>query len=150
MGNPKYIQKGTVRVQVAGLDKRVYQEIIEKLNKSQLEHILMSETKLDGDIESKEDGILMTSIPDNGWWVYIDGVRKKPVAVMNGMIGVPITTGKHIVHLEYHTPGLMLGLIISLSSISLLCILYASEKLEPKKKGKKRKERINAENKHKR
>jgi len=150
MGNPKYIRKGTVRVQVAGLDKSVYQEIIEKLSQSQLEHILMSEIQLDGDINVREDGILMTSIPDNGWWVYVDGVRKKPVTVMNGMIGVPITTGKHIVHLEYHTPGLMLGLIISLSSISLLGILYASEKLDPKKKEKKGTERIDAKNKHKR
>lgn len=86
MGNPKYIRKGTVRVQVAGLDKSVYQEIIEKLSQSQLEHILMSEIQLDGDINVREDGILMTSIPDNGWWVYVDGVRKKPVTVMNGMI----------------------------------------------------------------
>lgn len=78
-----------------------------------------SETDIRGSLEAKEDGILFTSIEnDGGWHVYIDNEEREPLLLADYCLGVHIEKGKHDVRFSYHAPGLKTGLI--LSGLSLL------------------------------
>lgn len=76
----------------------------------------------DGRIEFKttsaEDGLCVVSIPnDAGWKVYVDGKRAdKPLDVAEGLMGIPLPKGEHVVKLKYHPPGLAAGVLLSLLS----------------------------------
>ncbi|HWY80299.1 MAG TPA: YfhO family protein [Candidatus Sulfotelmatobacter sp.] len=76
-----------------------------------------------GEIKSTHKEMLLFTIPyDKGWSVFIDSQKNNFLKVDNGLIGVPINTGKHWVRLTFFPPGMKLGIIISLLTGILLLI----------------------------
>ena len=66
---------------------------------------------------------MFTTIPnDKGWKVYIDGKEVKHYEVLNGFIATDIEEGSHIVEFKYKTPGLKVGIVVSLISFITLLI----------------------------
>lgn len=132
---PQSTVSGNAEIHTAGLDLDVYKQVIDRLSKSQLQRVLYSPRQIDGELNSIEDGILLTSIPytQNGsWWVYVDGIRKKPHAMLNNsMLSVPITKGTHYIRLEYHNTGMLLGSVLSISSICLLGLFTLIDEAYP-------------------
>lgn len=76
-----------------------------------------------GKIKGQKNKILFTTIPnDKGWKVYIDGKEVKHYEVLNGFIAADIEEGSHIVEFKYKTPGLKVGIVVSLISFITLLI----------------------------
>ncbi|MGZ8173662.1 MULTISPECIES: YfhO family protein [Methylobacter] len=76
-----------------------------------------SESKIEGDVNLLQNGILVMQIPiAPGWEALIDDLPIKIEAVNGGLIGFPIQQGKHKVVLEYKPPFLFIGVIISTGS----------------------------------
>ena len=75
-------------------------------------------TYLEGTITCDRDGLLYTSIPQNGenWHAYVDGEEVEIKLVGNVMIGLELTEGTHEVRFEYRNEAFSLGW-----KISLLC-----------------------------
>ena len=65
-----------------------------------------------------KDRFVFFSIPyEDGWSLYIDG-KKQPLVEANvGFIGFTVPQGDHTIQLEYRTPGLFYGIIITLASV---------------------------------
>jgi hypothetical protein len=60
---------------------------------------------------------------DPGWTASVDGIPA-PIELVNGFaMAVPVAAGKHVVRLQYQTPGRVLGAALSLLSIALLAFL---------------------------
>lgn len=79
---------------------------------------------LKGNIDVKEAGRLIFAIPkDPGWSIRIDGEKVTSKAVKEAFISVSLEEGNHEIELEYQTPGLETGLIISIFSIIIAFIL---------------------------
>lgn len=71
-------------------------------------------------------GILFFSIPyDRGWKIMVDGVSAQLHLVNLGFIGLPISSGRHYIHLDYEVPFRRTGFIIS-SVCSFCLIIFAS------------------------
>ena len=84
----------------------------------------MTDTSVRGRIDVKETGRLILSIPaDEGWKLYVDGIRTEIEPWQNALIGVSLTPGEHEIYLRYETPGLAVGMMISAGCVCIFVIL---------------------------
>lgn len=79
-----------------------------------------SNTKINGTVTiTKPHQILMTTIPYSaGWHAKIDGKTVKTKKTIKTFLAVPITKGKHTVQLSYRPPYLILGVSVSIISVT--------------------------------
>ena len=81
-------------------------------------------TLVEGTIECNRDGLLYTSIPQNGnWIVEVDGEVVEEKLVGECMIGVRLTEGQHTVTFRYHNAAFSLGWKISLGCAAVFLLL---------------------------
>ena len=73
-----------------------------------------------GSISVKKDGILMLSVfYDPDMKVYVDG-KKADVKSIQGLTGVKLSQGTHIITMKYQTPGLKTGAVLSILMVGIL------------------------------
>ena len=94
----------------------------------------MGNDEIIGDIEIKEDGYLVTSIPyDEGFKIYIDDKLVDKEKVNIAFLGSKIEKGIHHIKITYHSPWLNYGYIISgLGIITLIGIIIFDRKKKVK------------------
>lgn len=77
-----------------------------------------------GKITTKDTRILCIPISYNKGWKVTDNGKPVELLKVNGMFcGVNLTSGKHLIKLDYVTPGLKAGVLISCASLILLIVL---------------------------
>ena len=112
-------ENGNLHVRVGVLDDAVFQQGYEILNASTLELTKFKDTKVEGTISCNRDGLLYTSIPQNGnWHVYVDGEEVETRLVGDAMIAVDLTAGEHEITFRYRNKAFTAGLIVT-----ILCAL---------------------------
>ena len=117
-------ENSNMTVNAAILDNGVFQEGYDILNASTLELTKFKSTRLEGIIDCDRDGLLYTSIPQNGnWSVSIDGKPAEEKLVGDCMVAVEITEGRHTVEYTYHNAAFALGWKISLACALVLLAL---------------------------
>ena len=96
----------------------------EILNTSTMELTSFSNTNVEGKIHCDRDGLLYTSIPQNGnWHVYVDGEEAQIQLVCDAMIGVKLTEGDHTIRFVYRNEAFSWGWKISLVSVLIFVAL---------------------------
>lgn len=77
-------------------------------------------------IDVTDDGYIVTSIPfDNGFYITLDGEKVEYEIVNTAFIGFKVSKGFHNITIEYNTPFLKEGIVIStISFISFFVLLY--------------------------
>ena len=112
-------EKGNVTIRAALLDEAVFREGYEILAASTLELTEFSNTRVEGTIDCNRDGLLYTSIPQNGnWSVTVDGEAAEIKLVGDCMVAVELTEGEHTLVFTYENEAFNLGW-----KISLVCLL---------------------------
>ena len=110
-------ESSTMTLEAAVLDKDVFTEGYEILNASTLELTKFKSTRLEGIIDCDRDGLLYTSIPQNGnWSVMVDEKPAEVKLVGDCMVAVEVSAGAHFVEYRYHNAAFALGW-----KVSLLC-----------------------------
>ena len=110
-------EESNITVTAALIDDEVFQKAYEVLAASTLELTKFSNTLVEGTIDCNRDGLLYTSIPQDGnWSAKVDGKDTDIVLIGDAMIGIPMTQGNHTVTFTYHNAAFALGW-----KISLLC-----------------------------
>ena len=128
---------GTISIVAAMTDNAVFWQGYDKLNQSTLELTEFHNTRLEGEILCNRDGLLYTSIPQDGnWLVYVDGELAETVCVGDVMLSVPLTKGYHTVTFRYRNNAFLFGLSITLLSTAILLALYVWIYPARKKNGK--------------
>ncbi len=91
---------------------------------------------ISGVISCNRDGLLYTSVPQDGnWKVYVDGVLvDKTVLVGDVMLGVELSEGVHLVEFRYVNKAFTYGLWISLGSGLIFGAIVLTEYLIRRKK----------------
>ena len=70
-------------------------------------------------------GILVISLPYNeGWSIYIDGVKQRTESLAGYMIMTNIENGNHLIEMKHRTKGLGAGAVISILAILGAVIYY--------------------------
>ena len=117
-------EDGTLTVTAGILNEERFFEGYEILSASQLELREFSNTRVSGVIDCDRDGLLYTSIPQNGnWSVKVDGREAEAVLTGDVMVGVALTEGKHEVTFTYHNDAFSLGWKVSLVCAAVLVLM---------------------------
>ncbi len=84
---------------------------------------------LKGHMDLASSTTIFTSIPyEKGWNVYVDGNKVKTYEVLDAFIAFDLNSGNHVIEFKYTTPGLKLGIGISLLSMLVLFIYELKKK----------------------
>lgn len=132
-------EKSNMTVTAAILDRTVFDAGFSRLENAVLGLTKFRNTYVEGIIDCNRDGLLYTSIPQNGnWHVYIDGQEASAILVGDCMIGVELQQGMHTVTLRYRNEAFCLGWKITLGcALILLVLIEAVYKPDWKKRRKK-------------
>ena len=90
--------------------------------------------KVKGLVNLKEDQVLLTSIPyDRGWKAYVDGKKVTMPIFKEAFLTLPVAKGEHELLFVFLPEGLIIGVIISISCMSMF-IFYIVHLNKKKKK----------------
>lgn len=130
----KDTQKGsTVRAEVYTCANDAYQKVVDKLAESQLTDVQVDGNKVSGNIDAKEDGTLLLTVPyDTGWTITVDGQETKFYSIGKALTGVHVSAGSHTIAMKFTPPGFKLGLVLSLVCVFLYVVTILLENRHPK------------------
>ena len=132
-------EKGNIKITSAILDDALFRQAYDVLSASTLELTQFSNTRVEGQISCNRDGVLYTSIPQNGnWYATVDGEPAEIVLIGNAMSGLLLPEGNHTVAFYYHNTAFSLGWKVSLLCVLVLAGLYLAvyQPAFSKRKGK--------------
>ena len=122
-------ENSTSILRAAILDDETFQRSYEILAACPLELTQFSNTYIEGTIDCNRDGLLYTSIPQDGnWTAMVDGQPAEIKLVGGAMVAVELTEGAHTVSFTYRNKAFELGLAISLGCLAVFlaicCVVY--------------------------
>ena len=89
------------------------------------------EDDIRGTINTANDNqLVMTSIPyDEGWKIYVDGKKVEPVEISDALVGFYVEdAGDHEIRFLYRSNAFMIGLMITVISLSAFVLIIIFEK----------------------
>ena len=117
-------ESGTMTISAAVLSEARFRACYEILNASTLELTAFSNTEVVGTIDCDRDGLLYTSIPQNGnWFAEVDGEEAETVTVGQAMTAVLLSEGTHEVRFCYRNGAFSVGWKISLLCSAIFGVL---------------------------
>ena len=120
-------EKGSITIQAGILEDTVFRAGYDLLAASTFYITEFKNTCVTGTINCNRDGLMYTSIPQNGnWTATVDGEPAEIVLVGDTMIGIPLTEGAHEIVFTYHNSAFTTGCIITLVSTLVFLWLYLS------------------------
>ena len=130
-------ESGSIIIRAGLLNETLFRQGYEILASSTLKLDSFTTTRLTGRISCDRDGLMYTSIPQDGnWKVYVDGVLTEPTLVGDVMISIPLTEGEHDIAFVYRNSAFSLGWKISLLCTAILAGLTLWFYPKKRKKGK--------------
>lgn len=113
-------------VKVYSRNTKTDSERLASLREYTLQDINCKQNSFTGIINIPDERILFLNIPySTGWSCYIDG---SPVTIYRaniGFMGIPLQAGYQKIMLQYKTPGLLSGIILSLCGWLIFMLCYA-------------------------
>ena len=130
-------ETSNMTVKAATLDETIFRNAYDTLAASVWEPDEFSNSKISGTVSCNRDGLLYTSVPQNGNWVaYVDGQETEIVLIGDCMIAVPMTEGQHTFSLRYHNKAFSLSWKISLGCAIIFAALTAGAYAPKPQRGK--------------
>ncbi len=128
-------EESSVSIRAGIMDDELFREGYDILNASTLKLTEFSATYLAGTIDCNRDGLLYTSIPQDGnWLAIVDGEEVQTTLVGDAMLALHLTEGRHTVEFRYRNRAFELGLAISLGCAIILGGIVLSQYLYNKRK----------------
>ena len=99
-----------------------------------LENIQLGTNRITGQINLEKDKILCLTIPySEGWTARVDGKETEILQANTMFMAIPLEKGSHSVVLTYRTPGMMIGIVMTVMGAGL-CVIIAAKRRYNKKK----------------
>ena len=130
-------ENGTISLYAGILNEGFFRSGYEKLAASTLKLTTFKNTYVEGTIDCDRDGVLYTSIPQDGnWTATIDGEPAEIVLLGDAMVGLILPAGKHTVTFAYKNKMFSLGWKISFACLLVFGGLYYSAYKPKRRTGK--------------
>ena len=118
----KFGEKGTYtfdELYIWGQPLETYEEASEERQESALRNEVIGNDHITGEIDLDKKKILCLSIPySEGWRVSVDDEEQELLKVNYMYCGVEVPAGEHQIVMQYHTPGMKAGSVISLGGLA--------------------------------
>lgn len=106
------------------LDETVLQEAVDILGRNTLEITDHGADYLEGTIRMDKAGKLVIPIPqEKGWTLYVNGEERETESFKDTFLAVTLEPGAYDIALEYETPGMKTGMLLSAGSIAVFALL---------------------------
>ena len=100
--------------QFYGLNLDTFERMSGVLKKGAAEELFLDSARVSINTTGMEGEVLYTSIPfENGWRIRNNGQNIKPELFDNCLICIPLVYGDNRIEMEYHIPGMKMGLLLS-------------------------------------
>ena len=130
-------ESSTMAISAAVLDEQQFASCYDVLSASTLELTKFGNTEVAGTITCDRDGLLYTSIPQNGnWYAEVDGKKVETLTVGDAMVALMLDEGTHEVYFYYDNWAFALGWKISVLCAAVFVALIYWDKFIYAKKGK--------------
>ncbi len=128
-------EESSVSIKGCLLDDEKFMQGYKILNASTMKLTDFSSTYLAGTIDCNRDGLLYTSIPQDGnWKAFVDGQEVETTLVGDAMLALHLTQGAHSLEFRYENKAFTIGLLVSLGSAALLGGIVLAEYLIKKRR----------------
>ena len=118
-------ESGTININTAILDEQIFRSAYQVLSQSTLQLTSFESNRLEGVINCDRDGVLYTSIPQDGnWTATVDGEPAQIVKIGGAMVGLNLSQGSHTIVFQYKNRAFSLGWKISLACLVVFIGLY--------------------------
>ncbi len=108
------------------LDLDVLSRVMDELGRETLDINKHEEGYLQGTVTLAEEGALVISIPvEEGWKLLVDGEETELKSFEDIFLAVDLPAGTHEVVLEYHVPGIRVGMMVSALAmvVFVVCVI---------------------------
>ena len=124
-----------VAVTLYRLREEAVGDVYDAFAKYPMEVTSFKDTEVTGTVTAPEGGgFLFTTIADEeGWEVYVDGVRTDKMKAQNAYIQVWLPGGAHTVTFKYHVPYFTAGLLLTLAAIAVFILIYVLNRRKERK-----------------
>ena len=114
---------------VTAVPAEVYTDAYNKITAEKAENMTLLPNAMECDVNVSSDKVLcINTMFSKGWKAFVDG-EQVPVYKANGLfLGLPLKAGSHSIRLEYTTPWLIEGMILSLVSIAVFIAITIIKK----------------------
>ena len=130
-------ENSTMTLSAAIMKEDAFRRGYDILNASTLELTEFESTRVEGVIDCNRDGLLYTSIPQNGnWSAKVDGKEAPIVLVGDCMAAVELQQGEHTVSFTYENRAFSLGWKISLACFVVFGLTALPSVTRQQKKGR--------------
>lgn len=103
------------------MDEELFESGIKKLKENELKNVVIDKNIITGEIDVKEPGTLMLSIPyENDFKIYVDGKKVNYKKIYEMFIAVKLDNGKHEIKLKYIPNTFIYGAVTSGFSLLIL------------------------------
>lgn len=114
------VNSGCFGLDIYSFNMEKWQNVYNRLSLSGLDVTSFKNTRVEGNINIAQSGVVFTSIPqDGGWKVYVDGVKTDNFTIGGSLIGFNLSEGNHQIIFKYHVPGFAAGTAISVLALIL-------------------------------
>lgn len=123
LNRPGLYTIGSIDLFAKPIDEAEIAAEAQKKNENALEISTFGSQTVAGSVTSQGNEILVTTIPySEGWHAERNGEPVEIVKANLGFIGIPVVEGDNEIQLEYRTPWLIAGAVISAVGLILLAI----------------------------
>ena len=106
------------------LNMEAMEQAYETLSAQTMTLTEFTDTSVAGTIDVTKEGRLVLSIPaERGWTLWVDGSETAIEPLRDALIGVHLEEGTHEIRLNYRTPGLVPGAVISAGCAACFVLL---------------------------
>ena len=124
-------------IYAAQLDIAEFDKAMQILKNGYTSNLNILGNKISGDVSVDKDSEIFLSIPyEKTWSLTVDGKKTDIDELADTFMGIKLGKGQHTIKMVYHTPGLRVGIIVSLVGFALYAgieILKRKEKNREKR-----------------
>ena len=112
-------------VYVYSFDEEAFEECINSLSAKEIKDVYCHNGRITGTIDVPElCNEIFISLPFmKGYHITVDGMKTEYSSYRNALLSVPVTSGKHIIEIEFISPGIVIGIMLGIMSLVLAFIL---------------------------
>lgn len=119
--NPELFELNQLRLLWYDFSK--YDKYIRELKEESLKELVVSTNKVECIVDLDRRKMICAAVPfSSGWTAYVDGNETEIYRINDMFMGIEVSEGKHNIVLKYVTPGIEMGIVISLTFVVIVVI----------------------------